>query len=420
MPALVITRPDGTSRAISGYVYEPPAPDVAEYVPPPDLTPRPKVDLRPLLTEVENQGATNSCAANAVAGAYEYLVQRHLPEDETYDVSRMFIYYAGREEMGGPIEDEGSVLRYLIQSLKTKGAPSEETWPFDTDRVNERPSDEAYTEASEFVVEDALHIATDLHTWKCALTEGHPIIFGMKLFDSFDAHRKPGLVPTPTAAEVGRASHGGHAMLAVGYSDKDKVFIVRNSWGPKWGDGGYCYISYDYLVNPKYNFGDTWIIKQVATLDAEEGWAEDDDEESLLPTLDNELANMSEEDYGALLEAMGDTPLETRIAHILLAVAGADGDVAEEELDVLSTHLATVMQQLGSELDPGKVLRFAKKHDEDQELFDQSVELLGQHLSAGMLAALIQMAREVAEADETSEDEEDLLAHLVESWQIEE
>ena len=35
-------------------------------------------------------------------------------------------------------------------------------------------------------------------------------------------------------------------MLAVGYSDKDKVFIVRNSWGPTWGDGGYCVVSYDY------------------------------------------------------------------------------------------------------------------------------------------------------------------------------
>jgi uncharacterized tellurite resistance protein B-like protein len=129
---------------------------------------------------------------------------------------------------------------------------------------------------------------------------------------------------------------------------------------------------------------------------------------------------MSDDDYAAMLEAMGSVPLETRIAHLLLAVAGADGDVADEELDTLAAHLEVVMQQLGSELDPAKVLRFAKRHDEDQDLFDETVELLGQHLSAGMLAALIQMARDVADADETTEDEEDLLAHLVESWQIEE
>lgn len=417
--SLVITRPDGTTREVSGYLYAKPKPDAHEYRPTEGTVARSKVDLRPLLTEVENQGKTNSCAANAVAGAYEYLVQRHLPADETYDVSRMFIYYEGRAAGGGAIEDEGSVLSHLIHSLKTKGACSEETWPFDPDRVNEQPSDEAYTEASEFVVEDALHVATDLDSWRCALTEGHPIIFGMKLFDSFDAHRKPGLVPAPTAAESSRESHGGHAMLCVGYSDQDKVFIVRNSWGTTWGDSGYCYIPYDYLVNPKYNFGDSWIIRQVASLDPEEGWAEDDDQESVLPDIEGEIAAMSEEAYAAMLEGMGEVPLETRIAHLLLAVAGADGEVAEEELDSLSTHLATIMIQLGSELDPGKVLRFAKKHDEDQELFDETVELLGQHLSAGMLAALTAIAREVAEADETSEDEEDLLAHLVEAWQIE-
>ncbi len=31
-------------------------------------------------------------------------------------------------------------------------------------------------------------------------------------------------------------------------------FIVRNSWGSDWGDGGYCYIPYDYAANEKFNF----------------------------------------------------------------------------------------------------------------------------------------------------------------------
>ena len=34
------------------------------------------VDLRPLMTPVEDQGQTSSCVANAVAGAYEYWIQR--------------------------------------------------------------------------------------------------------------------------------------------------------------------------------------------------------------------------------------------------------------------------------------------------------------------------------------------------------
>jgi hypothetical protein len=58
-------------------------PKVAERIPA-------KVDLRPLMTPVEAQGDTQSCVANAVAGAYEYLQKRHLGE-EGYDVSRLFV-----------------------------------------------------------------------------------------------------------------------------------------------------------------------------------------------------------------------------------------------------------------------------------------------------------------------------------------
>lgn len=112
-----------------------------------------------------------------------------------------------------------------------KGACSENTWPYEIDKYSEQPPEEAYEEAANFVVEDMQLVPVSLDAWKQALAEGHPIIFGLSLFNSFDAQRKPGLVPAPTPSEVSRESHSGHAMLCVGYSDPDKVFIVRNSWG---------------------------------------------------------------------------------------------------------------------------------------------------------------------------------------------
>ena len=67
-------------------------------------------------------------------------------------------------------------------------------------------------------------------------------------------------------------------MLCVGYSDPDQVFIVRNSWGKTWGDQGYCYIPYDYMMHPEYNAHDSWIIKSVENLDFSEGvWDETED-----------------------------------------------------------------------------------------------------------------------------------------------
>jgi hypothetical protein len=62
-----------------------------------------KVDLRPYCTEVEDQKNSNSCCANAVAGAYEYLCKRKAMEtdDSVGDISRLFIYYVGRKNDQG-------------------------------------------------------------------------------------------------------------------------------------------------------------------------------------------------------------------------------------------------------------------------------------------------------------------------------
>ena len=53
---------------------------------------------------------------------------------------------------------------------------------------------------------------------------------------------------------VREKEHGWHTMLCVGYSDIDKVFIVRNSLRAlNGGDKGYCYIPYDYVMNEEFN-----------------------------------------------------------------------------------------------------------------------------------------------------------------------
>lgn len=418
MSGHVYERPDGSRQKLGGYRYKAPSPTAKRYAAKASGVKAlpPKVDLRPLMTQVEDQGELSSCVANAVAGAYEYLVKRHRGDD-AYDVSRLFIYYNARKKSGSEDDDGGSIIADAIESLKEDGACSEETWPYDMDQVNEEPAEEAYNEAAEFLVEDMQLVPTTLDGWRGALAEGYPIIFGLSLYESFDKHKKRGLVPTPSPKETSRASHGGHSMLCVGYSDPDKVFIVRNSWGESWGDKGYCYIPYDYLMNAKYNDGDSWIIRRLDNLDVNAGtWGDD---ASLIGDFDSELGKMPDEDYHAMLDAMGDVHLETRLALIFLTCAAADGEISDEELKGIVDYVANVLNELGSPYDAERVLRKAQKLLGNEQLLEGSIDLFAEHVPQTMLASILRSLREIVGVDDVSEEEEEFLAALVEAWQIE-
>jgi len=417
-------RPDGTLRKLSGYKKPKQAWQgkrfAASRVSENSLPKR--VDLRSQMTPVENQSDTSSCVANAVAGAYEYLVKQHR-QDDAYDVSRLFIYYVARaiadevDPADAPeLEDGGTMIAAAIEALKQYGACSEETWPFDDDIVNDAPSEDAFEEASAFLVEDVALVPTRLEAWKAALAEGHPIIFGLSLYESFDAHRRPGMVPAPSPREASREDHGGHAMLCVGYSDRDQVFIVRNSWGDEWGDEGYCYIPYAYLMNPRFNDGDSWIIRRVEEPEIDESTWEDD-EESLIEDVDSELAAMSDEEFAAMRDAMGDIPFETRLALILLFAAGSDGEIDDDELTGIVTVLERVHEGLGISLDAEKVLRKASKRiEKDDGAFDDTVAVFAEYVPARVLAAIVSAVQEIVSVD--TEEEETVLATLVEAWQV--
>ena len=201
-----------------------------------------KVDLRGSMTPVEDQGTVPSCTANAIAGAYEYLIKKHMDGAEV-DVSRMFVYYNARWRAGNQNKKTGSRIQYGVESLTTLGACREQVWPYNKEAVLTKPAESAYKEASRFKALDIKKVPTKLDVWKQCLAEGYPIVFGCALFDSFDSCKEHGgVVPMPDPSEVGRTDHGLHAMLCVGYSDVDQLFIVRNSWGEKWGDKGYCYM----------------------------------------------------------------------------------------------------------------------------------------------------------------------------------
>jgi len=260
--ALASTDSEGNTHHVIGYKPMVAPEDALVFDPgdriDPTSLPR-TVDLRPLMTEVEDQGATSSCVANAVAGAYEYWIRRI--GDRNHDISRLFVYYNARWRAGDQDEDAGSYIQLAMETLGDFGACSEETWPFETKLLKKRPGRQAYEEGASFRVTRRQQMPLELDLWRQALAQGIPIVFGCILFESFDqCNQQGGVVPMPSPEEVQRENHGGHAMCCVGYSDEDQVFIVRNSWGRAWGEDGYCYMPYNYLMSPKFNGQDCWVF----------------------------------------------------------------------------------------------------------------------------------------------------------------
>jgi hypothetical protein len=83
-------------------------------------------------------------------------------------------------------------------------------------------------------------------TVKKSLVEGKPVIIGMNTPSSFiDA------VNVWHPEESPDDFYGGHAMCVVGYDDERNggAFEVLNSWGRKWGNGGFMWIPYKAFVD---------------------------------------------------------------------------------------------------------------------------------------------------------------------------
>jgi len=101
----------------------------------------------------------------------------------------------------------------------------------------------------------------DLNTMQGCLASGYPFVFGFTVYASFEgaAVAKTGIVSMPGAKEK---TVGGHAVMAVGYDDATREFLVRNSWGPGWGLKGYFKIPYAYLLSTKLA-SDFWTIRSV-------------------------------------------------------------------------------------------------------------------------------------------------------------
>lgn len=260
------------------------------------------VDLRPFCPPIFDQGNMGSCTANAAAGLLGYHRGR-LGHTDT--LSRLFIYKCTRDLMMAK-GDTGAYIRTTMGSLALFGSPPEKYWDYLPEELDTSPPAFCYSFAANYQATSYFRLdpiggssqqniplrvsppienpkttltgtgkknsitnnpETTLTDIKNTLAGGLPAMFGFTVYSSI-RDSVGGKIPFPALNEK---IEGGHAVLAVGYDDSLTIqraapsvssnpadlrigdcttgaFLIRNSWGAGWGDAGYGWLPYEYLL----------------------------------------------------------------------------------------------------------------------------------------------------------------------------
>ena len=187
--------------------------------------------------------------------------------------SRLFIYYNERA-----LSHQRSIhcvvrLRDAIRAVAKIGACHESLWTYseDSNVLRKKPPQAAFEAAAKHQIvgyhripSGSLKPPVFLKHLKHCLASRSPFLFGFMLYESFetDEVKKTGVMPVPDTKH--EELKGGHAVMAVGYDDRKKAVLVRNSWGTNWGIGGHFWMPYKLISDPDLAH-DFWTVRGVTS-----------------------------------------------------------------------------------------------------------------------------------------------------------
>ena len=197
---------------------------------------------------VKNQGYVGSCVAHALSTATEYF-----NEKETGKFTEMSTGYIYGNRLLSTHKGTGMYTRDAIKTLAKFGNVPSSHFPYNVEvpyaiEKFEDSADELEALGVNYKIESYFRLNTT-EAIKAHLMDGNPVIFAMKWFD--DIKIVDGVMVTE---EKKSSKTGGHCMLIYGWNETG--WMVQNSWGKLWGNGGKFVLPYSVSTTEVWGIKD--------------------------------------------------------------------------------------------------------------------------------------------------------------------
>lgn len=200
-----------------------------------------KLDLRPKLLDVRDQGSRPTCLAFAASDAHGYY--HRLKEF----LSSEYLYQRAGSKIKQWEPDDGVDLDAVCKTLSIDGQPLEIDCPYQNVRPEEIVAAPVLSGEKLFKCfaysKNKAPTAAQIYEMDF---DSHPLVLGVEITRKF-------IHATGSACIVdrdGSEAVGSHALFLVGAAEMvpgKKLFLVRNSWGREWGDGGHVWLTEAYV-----------------------------------------------------------------------------------------------------------------------------------------------------------------------------